>query len=83
MEAAWVLYNYSDDPNVAPSTGLNVLVDAALAALTPTPQYPMAKNTLGGLVEYAAVVGSIEIYEGVLGNFAVAIIPIKINLAGF
>lgn len=77
----WILYAYNDDPSTAPSVQLNTLVDAALAALAPATGFD--KNTLGGLVEYCAVEGDIEIFEGVLGDRAIAIIPIRIVIAGF
>ena len=79
--ASWLFYNYSSDETVAPSTGLNNLVDAACAALVASS--PMQKNTLGGLVEYVAIDGDIEIFEGVLGDRAIAIVPIEIVLPGF
>lgn len=81
MEASWVLNTYSDDPTVAPSTALNALIDAACAQLNPSPGFD--RQDLGGLVEYCAVEGSIDVVEGVLGNRAVAVIPIRIVLAGF
>lgn len=81
-QAQWLLYAYSSDPNVAPSTQLNNMVDAVLAALAPTPG-PVQRNTLGGLVEYVAAEGEIEIFEGVLGDRAIAVIPIHILTPGF
>jgi len=81
-DATWLLYSYSDDPRVAPSTPLNAMVDAVLAALKPN-DGPVLRNTLGGLVEYAAAEGNIEIFEGVLGDRALAIVPIKILVPGF
>lgn len=81
MTATWALYGYSSDPDVAPSTVLNNLIDAACAALAP-PAYT-DKQTLGGLVEYAAIDGDIEIYEGILADKAVALLPIRLLLAGF
>lgn len=81
LRASWLLYANSSDMTVAPSTALNNLVDAACAALAPTPI--QQKNTLGGLVEYAAISGDIEIFEGVLGDRAIAIVPIEIILPGF
>ncbi len=79
--ASWIFYGYSADPSIAPSTSLNNIIDAACTILQP----PVENNrqTLGGLVEYAAVEGDIEIFEGVLGDRAVAILPIRIILAGF
>lgn len=81
-EASWLLYSYSDNPNVPPSSGLNAMVDAVLAALKPA-DGPIVRNTLGGTVEYAAAEGNIEIFEGVLGDRAVAVVPIKILVPGF
>lgn len=81
MRATWALYTFIQDPTVNPSTPLNNLVDACAAALAPTPGQD--KNTLGGLVESAAIDGEIEIYEGLLGAQAVALIPIEIVLPGF
>ena len=81
MTATWALYGYSGDPAVPPSTVLNNLIDAACAALAP-PAYT-DKQTLGGLVEYAAIDGDIEVYEGILADKAVALLPIRLLLAGF
>lgn len=80
LTATWALYGLSNDPDVPSSSVLNDLVDAACAAIAP--QGPL-KQTLGGLVEYAAIDGDIEIYEGLLGNRAVALVPIKLILGGF
>ena len=81
-KASWLLYSYSDDPAVAPSTGLNAMIDAVLAALAPA-DGPVTRNTLGGLVEFAAVDGEIEIFEGVLDNRAIAVVPVRIVIPGF
>ena len=75
----WLLYAYSADPTIAPSTALNNLIDAAVAVLAP----PFGKQTLGGLVEYCAIDGNIHVFEGVLGDRAVAVLPIVIVLPGF
>ncbi len=81
LRASWLLYANSSDVTVAPSTALNNLVDAACAVLAPIGV--TQKNTLGGLVEYAGISGDIEIFEGVLGDRAIAIVPIEIILPGF
>ena len=81
-EASWLLYSYSSDAAIAPSTPLNAMIDAVLAALAPVPG-PVVRNTLGGTVEYAAAKGNIEVFEGVLGDRALAIVPIKILVPGF
>jgi len=69
------------DTTQAPSTALNALIDAACSVLQPAA--PFARNTLGGLVEYVAIDGDIEVFEGVLGDRALAILPLKIVLGGF
>jgi len=80
--ASWLLYVRQADPAQAPSAMLNPLIDAACAVIQPQPA-ALAKNTLGGLVEYVAIDGDIEIFEGVLGDRALAILPLKIVLGGF
>lgn len=79
--ADWLLYAHDDDPSSAPSIQLNNLIDAAVALLAPPPYAD--KQTLGGLVEYCAIDGSIQVFEGVLGNRAVAVLPITIVLPSF
>lgn len=79
--ADWLLYAYDSDPASAPSIQLNSLIDAAVAVLAPPPGFD--KQSLGGLVEYCAIDGDIEVFEGVLGDRAIAVLPIVIVLAGF
>lgn len=82
--AHWIVYGYSPDPAVAPSTVLNNVVEALVGksgVLTPAPG--VDKQTLGGIVEDAAVSGNIQIFEGLLGDKCVAIIPIRILVPGF
>lgn len=81
LRCSWLFYVYNSDPAQALSPQLNAMVDAACGLLAPS--NPMTPNTLGGLVEYAAISGDIEIFEGVLGDRAIAIVPIEIVLAGF
>lgn len=79
-KADWLLYTNNSDITVSPTTQLNALVDAATALLAPA----FGKQTLGGLVEYCAIDGNIEVFEGsALGNTAIAILPISILLPGF
>jgi hypothetical protein len=70
------IYATSGDPNQASSSLLNPLLDAVEAALAPSPV--TERQTLGGLVSHAFINGNTEIYEGVLGAQAVAIIPVEI-----
>jgi hypothetical protein len=80
-DATWFLYSYDSDPTTTPTTQLNAMVEAALASLAPLGAFD--KQSLGGLVEFAAVTGKIQVFEGVLGNIAIAILPITIVLPGF
>lgn len=79
--ASWLLYVRQPDQTEPPSALLNPLIDAACALLAPAAAF--SKNTLGGLVEYVAIDGDIEVFEGVLGDRALAILPLKIVLGGF
>ena len=73
------MYVRQADQTQPPSATLNPLIDAACAVLQPA----FGKNTLRGLVEYVAIDGDIEVFEGVLGDRALAILPLKIVLGGF
>ena len=76
------LYVYCQAPDelTAPSTVLNPLLDAIVAALAPQ-GLDLAANvqTLGGLVSHCWIAGKIETDEGALGGQAVAIIPIELT----
>lgn len=64
-------------PDVVPSQLLNPLLDAIEAALVPD---DAGNNvlTLGGLVSHCWIEGKTESFEGMLGDQAVAIIPVSI-----
>ncbi len=66
-----------DTPDATPATQLNNFIDAIDAALAPNPATG-APQTLGGLVQYCRISGTVETDEGVLGAQAVAIIPVEI-----
>jgi len=81
LPTKWVLdatlYVYVNTQGAAsPGEVLNPILDAITAALDAnaigTPQ------TLGGLVEWARIEGSIETSEGTLGDQEVAMIPVRI-----
>lgn len=65
------------DHDVIPSQLINPLLDAIEASLVID---DVVNNvcTLGGLVSYCAIEGSVEIFLGNLGDEAVAIVPIKV-----
>lgn len=65
------------DPMVTPSQLLNPLLDAIDAALAIDDRSNNV-NTLGGLVSHCWIEGKTENFEGMIGDQAVAIIPISI-----
>lgn len=78
LHATLYLYAHTQaDPAKAPAEILNPLIDAVVAALAPDPI--TNKCTLGGLVQHAWIEGAIETDEGVLGDQAVAVIPLVIK----
>ena len=72
----FVYISTAADPTVAPSQVMNPLIDAIEAALAPDPTSLV--QSLGGLVDHAWIAGKIESDEGLLGDQAVAIVPIDI-----
>jgi hypothetical protein len=72
------LYAHSSDPHLSPAAILNPLVDAVEAALAPMPATGMQDLGLPSMVQHAMIAGKIETEEGVLGDQAIAIIPIEI-----
>jgi hypothetical protein len=70
----WYVYLPAGDETAA--TKLNEYVGYLAGALAPTT--PGTKQTLGGLVEDCYIEGNIEMYEGVLHDRAVIIMPIVI-----
>jgi len=74
------IYVYANTSNKseAPSQIINPLLDAIGNALAPDPI--TGKCTLGGLVQHAWIEGAIQTDEGVLGDQAVAVVPIVIKV---
>jgi hypothetical protein len=72
------LYAHSSDPRLSPATVLNPLIDAVEAALAPAATTGLQDLGLAAMVQHAMIAGKIETEEGVLGDQAIAIIPIKI-----
>jgi len=69
--------NHSKDA----SPGLNAILDAIDLALEPKDFGVDYRQTLGGLVHDCKIEGRIETDEGLLGETAVAIIPVKLTVA--
>lgn len=72
------LYAHSSDPYLAPATVLNPLLDAVEAALAPSATTGVQDLGLPAMVQHAYISGKIETDEGVLGDQAVAIVPVEI-----
>jgi hypothetical protein len=72
------IYAHSSDPYRAPAVILNPLLDAIEAALAPAPTTGVQDLGLPLMVQHAYIAGKIETDEGVLGNQAVAIVPVEI-----
>ena len=74
----YIYANTQSDPTIAPSQIINPLVDAIVRALSPNPI--QNRCTLGALVEYVVIDGAIQTDEGVLGDQAIAVIPVLIKV---
>lgn len=79
------VYVYITVPNdkTVPATLLNPILGAVRDAMAPSEGVDRLRQvqTLGGLVSHAWINGQIEVYDGVLGDQAVAMIPIEILTA--
>jgi hypothetical protein len=76
--AEFYVYAHSSDPYLAPGTILNPLLDALEAALAPAPTTGIQNLGLPDMVQHAYIAGRIETDEGVLGDQAIAIVPVEI-----
>lgn len=81
LKAELYLYvNPGEGRDVIPSQVMNPMLADIRAALAPD---NVVANvcTLGGLVSHCWISGEVEVYDGVLGDQAVALIPIEILTA--
>jgi hypothetical protein len=76
--ADFYVYAHSSDPYAAPATILNPLLDALDQALAPSPATGIQNLGLRLMVQHAYIAGKIETDEGVLGDQAVAVVPVEI-----
>ncbi len=74
LGARLVVYVDNPDRHTAAGIALNNLLDLIEAALAPTPGF--SAQTLGGIVQHAWIEGTIEVFEGSLGQKAAAVIPV-------
>lgn len=82
LHAEFYIYAHESDPYKTPATILNNLIDALEAALAPFPSNGVWQN-LGfpASVIHTYINGKIETDEGVLGDLAIAIVPVDILAA--
>jgi hypothetical protein len=78
LYADFYVYAHSSDPYLAPGTILNPLLDALEAALAPEPTTGIQDLGLPQMVQHAYIAGKVETSEGVLGDQAIAIVPVEI-----
>jgi hypothetical protein len=78
LYADFYVYAYSSDPYAAPASVLNPLLDALEAALAPSPVTGIQNLGLPAMVQHATIAGKLETDEGVLGDQAVAVVPVEI-----
>ena len=72
------VYVHSSDPYLAPASVLNPLIDAVEAALAPSATTGIQDLGLPATVQHVYISGKVETDEGVLGDQAVAIVPVEI-----
>jgi hypothetical protein len=78
LYADFYMFAHSSDPYLAPATILNPLLDAFEAALSPSPTTGIQNLGLPQMVQHAYIAGKIQTDEGVLGDQALAIVPVEI-----
>jgi hypothetical protein len=78
LYADFYIYVHSSDPYLAPGTVLNPLIDALEAALAPSPATGIQNLGLPEMVQHAYIAGKVETDEGILGDQAIAIVPVEI-----
>jgi hypothetical protein len=86
LKAEWLAYIAAnpDDPTTVSSTAINNLIDAVENALAPSPVAPNNNQDLGlpDVVQHAWIEDGVEVYEGVLLDTSIVIIPIHILCSG-
>jgi hypothetical protein len=78
LAAEFYIYAHCSDPYTSPAQLLNPLLDALDRALSPSAASGIQNLGLPTMVQHAYIVGKIETDEGVLGDQAVAIVPVEI-----
>jgi hypothetical protein len=75
------IYAHSSNPYAAPATLLNPLIDALDRALAPPSATGIQNLGLSEMVQHVYIAGKVETDEGVLGDQAIAIVPVEILCA--
>jgi len=78
LYADFYVYAHSSDPYLAPAAILNPLIDALEAAIAPPPTTGIQNLGLPRMVQHAYIAGKVQTDEGVLGDQAIAIVPVEI-----
>ena len=78
LYADFYVYVHSSDAYLAPAMLLNPLLDALEAALAPSPATGIQNLGLPAMVQHAYIAGKVETDEGVLGDQAIAIVPVSV-----
>jgi hypothetical protein len=78
LYADFYVYAHSSGPYLPPTTVLNPLLDALEAALAPSPTTGIQNLGLPEMVQHAYISGKVQTDEGVLGDQAIAIVPVEI-----
>jgi hypothetical protein len=78
LYADFYVYVHSSDPYLAPAMLLNPLLGALEAALAPLPATGIQNLGLPAMVQHTYISGKVETDEGVLGDQAIAIVPVEI-----
>lgn len=76
IDVSVYVYTKRNGADDVPDVQMNAILDAIEDALQPPPA--VESQTLGGLCEHCWIEGVIETDEGVLGDQAIAIVPIRI-----
>ena len=78
LYADFYIYVHSSDPYLAPAMLLNPLLDALEAALASSPATGIQNLGLPAMVQHVYIAGKVETDEGVLGDQAIAIVPVEV-----
>lgn len=82
LTADLYIYVWCADKTISPGTIINPLVKNIGDAIDPDPSTGIQDLGLPGLVSHCWIEGDVEIFEGLLGEKAVAIVPVKILATG-